>query len=490
METGISKIYEMSGSKGGITVKITVTEAYDLAANTSDVQVAVSVKSSAYYNYTYYLSGSLKVNGVTLVTMDSATPTHYVAPGSLDTYYKVRAKDGYTGSPWSLAGISHLTDGSKTVTVELNLKGYTSGGGGGSGWSVADSREITLTHIPRASTIGAADAYIGAVSTVSVVRRSTAYTHTVAYSFGSLSGYLDAAGSHSDTAVKLTQSSIPFTLPAAFYEEIPNAKSGVCTLTCKTYSGTTQIGDAQSCTFTATAKKALCAPQVSGTVVDTNAETVALTGDENKLVRFMSAARCTITATAKNGATIAKKTIGGTTVSGTVRTITQPETGTVAFTATDSRGYKSTATAEAELVPYVKLTVNAVAKRTDPTSGNAVLTVTGNCYNGSFGLLDNTLSLRCSVNGTDITLETEQQENTYTASCPLSGLDYTTSHTLTVTAEDALSSVSKTVTLGRGIPVFDWGEEDFCFHVPVAVPELTVGGMSLAAYIQSLIEGS
>ena len=32
-----------------------------------------------------------------------------------------------------------------------------------------------------------------------------------------------------------------------------------------------------------------------------------------------------------------------------------------------------------------------------------------------------------------------------------------------------LSTVTKTITLQRGIPVFDWGENDFNFHVPIKI---------------------
>jgi hypothetical protein len=60
--------------------------------------------------------------------------------------------------------------------------------------------------------------------------------------------------------VLLTQPAIPFTIPQAFYSQIPHAKSGSCTLLCKTYAGQTQVGEEESCTFTVTTNPALCAP--------------------------------------------------------------------------------------------------------------------------------------------------------------------------------------------------------------------------------------
>lgn len=468
METGISHVYELKGSKAGITVKVTLTEEYDLLGNFSNLSVAVSVKSSD-YKYTYYLDGSLWVNGTRLVRFNSSTPTHYVTTKKLDSYYRIRGQsDSYTDSPWALDGVAHETDGSKVITVELDLTGYTSGGGG-SGWNVTDSREIALTHIPRASTVGASDAYIGAVSTVSVVRRSADYTHSVAYAFGALSGYLDADGSLRDAEVLLTQSSIPFTIPDTFYYEIPDAPSGICTLTCRTYREGVQIGEDQSSAFTVTAKKELCLPEVSGTVEDCNPVTVALTGDSSKLVRFGSTAVCTITAEAKNGASITGKTIAGEAVEDSL-TIQAVETGNIIFAATDSRGYTNAAEVEAELVPYIHLTAVVSAKRTDPTSGKVTLEAKGNCYTGSFGAADNLILIRCRVDGGDyIALEPVLGDNAYSLTAELTGLDYLKNHTVEVEVSDCVETVTKFANVGKGIPVFDWGESDFVFHVPVSL---------------------
>ena len=80
-------------------------------------------------------------------------------------------------------------------------------------------------------------------------------------------------------------------------------------------------------------------------------------------------------------------------------------------------------------------------------------------------------------------------ENSYSAQCTLTGLDYRTAHTIQVEATDALAQVNRSLTLGKGIPVFDWGEEDFSFHVPVALPALTVDGQRLEDYIRAIAEG-
>lgn len=478
MAAGINNIFTLTYN--GYTVEVTVAETYDILKNTSDVSVGVKVKS-AYKNGIIYPSGSIKIDGASLVTMNAAVSTHNVPITAVNTWYNVvRSSNNYTDSPWTMAGIAHATDGAKTISLELDIRGYDAGGY--SAFKVAGSRTITLTHIPRASTVGASDANIGAVSTLSVVRRSKDYSHTIAYKFGSLSGYIDEDGSISSTAVKMKATSIPFLLPESFYAQIPNSSTGKCVLTITTYSGSTKIGDAQTAQFTVTAAKSACAPAVSGTVADCNAKTLAITGDENILVRYASSALCTIAATAQKSSSIVEKTIGGVKVTGTTRTIPEVTTEKVDFGCTDSRGYAAAVTVEKTLVPYIHLTANLTAKRTDPTSGNAVLSIKGNYFNGSFGAQDNALNIQYTINGGDpVTLEASLKDNTYQAEAALSGLDYQNAHTIKITVADKLETVTKSATVGKGIPVFDWGENDFQFHVPVYVEGTDVAAVAAAA---------
>lgn len=342
---------------------------------------------------------------------------------------------------------------------------------------------MTLATIPRASEIGATDANIGAASMIAVARKSSVYTHSIQYVFGGLSGYVTASGGSSATESKFTNTSIAFIVPTSFYSQIPNAKNGTCTLIIRTYYGTTQIGDAKSCTFTATAAEANCKPTISGTVVDSNDVTKALTGDNRKLVRYYSTALCTITATAKNSATISEKTIAGSTVSGNTRSIPGVWFDSVSFTAKDSRGYSTSITVSSTMVPYVKLTNNATGTRTDPTSGNATLNLKGEYYNGSFGAVNNTLEIKYRIAGGEyISVTPAISSNTYSASIPLTGLDYTQAYNYEVVVSDKLASVSKPVTIGKGVPVFDWGETDMNINVPLTVPLMTVDERLQAGY--------
>lgn len=359
--------------------------------------------------------------------------------------------------------------------------------------STVISGEIELDTIIRAATISATNGAIEAVSTIVVAQKNSAYVHSIQYMFGELSGYINATGNTVEFEETFANTAINFRIPLAFYTQIPDSSSGICTLVCRTYSNGAQIGVDQYAEFVVTADYYLCHPIVKGSVTDINEETAALTGDPGTLVQFVSKARCTISAQAQNGSAIKVLRIGGVEVDdeACMLEITSPSFRKIIFEAVDSRGYTSTYELPVTLIPYTALTNNARIQRTDPTSGNALLTLQGNCWLGNFGAADNSLIASIQVNSEDpVDLQLEIGEDSkYFAEVTLSGLDYTKSHTVNVFVADLASSVRVSLPVQKGIPVFDWGEGDFKFNVPVEMPNLTINGVSLADYIRTIIEG-
>ena len=354
--------------------------------------------------------------------------------------------------------ISHNTDGTKSVTISAtgSIAGSTLS-------STTISQAVTLDTIPRASSISCTTVNIESNPTITISRASSSFTHTVTYTFGSLTGTI---------ATKTTATSITnWAIPASFYAQIPNAKTGEGSLTCTTFSGNTQIGDPKTCKLSVTTDETKCKPTVSGTVVDTNSKTVALTGNANNiLVKFFSTASCTLSATLnKNAGSFKSKTINNVSVSGSTLTIANVETGTFDFYAKDSREYFNSDKETKTLIPYVKLTNDATAYRNDPTSGDATIKIEGNYFNGNFGAADNTLTVKYRLDGGSyISVTPTIKDNKYSATVSLTGLDYTKAFKYEVVVADKLMSVTKTLTIQKGIPVFDWGESDFAFHVPVS----------------------
>ena len=142
-----------------------------------------------------------------------------------------------------------------------------------------------------ASRVACASFNLGTNTTITITRDNKAYTHTLTYSFNGATGTI---------VTKTSATSYVWTPPAStFYSKIPNSTSGYGTVTCTTYNGSTVIGTTTA-GFYAYAVKANCVPTVSGTVVDTNTATIAVTGDASKLVRYLSKPKGTLTATAKN----------------------------------------------------------------------------------------------------------------------------------------------------------------------------------------------
>ena len=127
--------------------------------------------------------------------------------------------------------IPHNADGTKTFDIagtaqfRMNFNGYKG--------DYTIRYTGTLNTIPRASTpsVGSART-IGSAISISTNRASSSFTHTLTYKFGSASGTI-ATGVGASTN---------WTPPMSLCNQIPNATSGTLTITCVTYSGSTNIG--------------------------------------------------------------------------------------------------------------------------------------------------------------------------------------------------------------------------------------------------------
>lgn len=226
-------------------------------------------------------------------------------------------------------------------------------------------------------------------------------------------------------------------------------------------------------------------PTISPTVYDTNSKTLALTGNKNKLIRYMSDAYFSMNAQARKGATIDTQFARNGDV-----TITDQQTGTFTgvtsntfyYSVTDSRGdttndFNVFNIDNGYFIEYVKLTCNLTTE-TLTAEGNLNVLITGKYYAGSFGAASNSLSLRYGLNkenqgmqwydvGT-ITPTVNTTNNTYEYRFTISGMDYLSIYQLTVEVQDKLMpKASSATTVIAAQPIFDWSKNDFQFYVPV-----------------------
>ena len=157
------------------------------------------------------------------------------------------------------------------------------------------------------------------------------------------------------------------------------------------------------------------------------------------------------------------------------------ESGTIVVSATDSRGNSTTKTVERKLVGYVRLSCT-LGQGTPDASGRYDLEVVGACYYGSFGGADNTLTVeyRYRAQGTEAwgawtaVDRTTPMGFTYVAHATVKGLDYQTAYEFQARAEDALEQVESEVQVVKASPGFDWGKDDFAFHIPVYIQGVKV----------------
>ena len=315
----------MSTTNDKIKYKITITQnSQSVANNTSNVTVSVRVYRTN-TGYTTYGSGTVycTING-----------TQYTA--------SITSDDKITSSGIVLfsrtMNIAHNADGTKTLATSARITHDQFS-------SSNQSYSQALTTIPRATTptLSASSVNMGASITVSMARASSAFKHTLTYKFGSATGTI---GSELDT-------SRAWTVPLSLASQIPNATSGTCTITCKTYNGSTLIGT-KTVSFTAKVPASVV-PTISALTV---AEaTTGLATKFGAYIQGKSTLKATVTASGAYSSTIKtyKTTIAGKSYTGSTVTsgvITTSGTVTISSTVTDSRGRTATKSTTVTVTAY------------------------------------------------------------------------------------------------------------------------------------------
>lgn len=411
----------------------------------------------------------------------STGPTTVLIGGERQWYckrksYTTRVFPTIKGSVTGSLTVPHEADGSCTLAVSLETAIYTQT------TSVVEE-SWQLDSIRQASTISATDAAIGSRSTVVISRQSSVFHHSVYYRFGGAQGWLDETGALCDSEVIHGNTTLSILLPEFFYSQLSDRTRLNCMLTCYTWLDGEVVGK-DTCSFIVSTDPVLCGPQVSAVTAPADELTLSLTG--GLLIPGISTVLCTVTATARKGAQIEKILVEDTETEGEAL-LPNWQKPTVQVEVVDSRGYRGRVEAVCSYVNYSEPTNLATVARPEPTADSAVLTLQGSGFQGSFGLRDNALTATVDYDGRTLTVPLVLEEGSYRQTVTLEGLSYLRSYPVTVTVSDLATSVSLPLTVRKGLPVFQWGENDFQFHVPVDLPALTVNGVSLADYIRTII---
>ena len=244
-----------SNSSGSLFLNVYIDQgAQNIAANTTTVNWEMTVSRSSYY-HTYNNNGSstlsLSLDGR---NVHSSNPTWEVWDGEVTL-----AKGSST--------IAHNADGSKTLPLSCTFNPNNS-----YHESITVTANISLTTIPRASSVSVNAGTIGSPITISISRHSSSFKHTVRYVWGNKSGTI---ASNVDT-------STTWMIPLDFANEIPNSTSGSGMIYVDTYAAGTKTGT-QSTILTASIPQNMKPTLSNVTLTDANGVARGLLNGNNFL---------------------------------------------------------------------------------------------------------------------------------------------------------------------------------------------------------------
>lgn len=371
-------------------------------------------------------------------------------------------------------------------------------------------------NVPTLSSLSCvSEANIKDMIDITVKQGDSRLTHSLGYSFKDMSGFLMGS---SESGV--SGSVYSWYLDEQFYEQIPNAKSGVCTLTLSNYytpEGGPPIRVGQAISKDVTLTVAGSEPIFTDfTYVDTNDQLYAYTGGQ-ALISGYSNVKCIIEednkAVAQYGAEIVsyELSVGS---KGEIKqkedlkaniielSASEVDDGIISIKATDTRGNSTMVTKETTLIPYASLSIKSMALERENMAGEKTrLKMELSMYCGSLGIADNSIisctykykkadeqwsesigpnSIDCNnfkintENGTaciDVEIAGDKGNDGFT----LAG-----SYDVEVTVNDAIDHVKAVGTIDSGYPAIYIkkldGDEDDGYQVGInCVPDETQG---------------
>ena len=391
--------------------------------------------------------------------------------------------------------VNHASDGGKSLTISavFQIRATLSGTYYG---TITASANITLDSIPRASSVSAGNMTLGSVGKINISRASSSFTHTLTYSFGNTSGTI---------ATKTTATSVSWTPSLSLANQIPNATSGTCTITCTTYNGNTNIG-AKTCTLSLSVPASVKPTISSLSAARIDGEVPSAWGI---YVQTKSKVKLTINGAAGSyGSTIKSYSITGGGYSGSASTLTTGflnNSGTITFkaTVTDSRGRVSaeasvSITVTAYSPPYFNssLSQRCLSNGTLDDDGTYIHALVSFGYSSCGG--KNTLKTSVQYKQVSATQWTDAGVTFASNTAFTYGkgqISTETSYDVRYTLEDAFSTISiqeivSTAAVvmdfksgGKGVAIGKVSERDNTFEVAENW-DVKVYGMLLKEYIQ------
>lgn len=269
--------------------------------------------------------------------------------------------------------VNHAPDGTASFNINLETAVYVSS------VNLRGSSDFRLNDIARASKPTFVDEQgyqsgigtMGKTVTILMNRNSDAFTHSVRYTFGNMSG----------TIGENVTNNVSWTIPLDLATQVPNASSGIGTISVDTYNGSTKIGT-NTCMFTCKVPETVVPTMTAANLSIDNSASSVVAGWGLCVVGF-SRPKITASAFDKYGSPIRSYSIDG------VYQAAQSD-GSLSYTggafstagkkafnvcATDGRGRTSKilSTLETEVVPYYNPHVSEFTVNRSPSDDSQVV---------------------------------------------------------------------------------------------------------------------
>lgn len=427
----------ITGSYRGYTLRADWSAVQNSAGNYSDVTV----------KHTLVIGSAYSLN------ISSSTNTCSVGGVSQGyTSGAISQKGGSVLLGTTVHRVAHNADGTKTAQLSdtFNINATIDGTKVG---SITASGSITLDRIARNATILTANDFTDETNPTLTYSNPSSFACDVSIEFagGSITRAGAISGAGGSYTMQLTDSE---------RTTLRNASKNSPTLKVTYALKTTIDGTAYYSRAERKMNVVDAAPELGAvSYEDTNAATVAITGDKSRIIQNNSTLTVTVpTATAKKGAAIASYTIAFGGVTKTVKAAGAVSLGAVdvsysqalTVTATDSRGFTASQSVQVTVDDYSAPTAVIDLHRLNNFEPTTYLTVYSR-YSYVNGKNSVTISAKFkkvsdSSYGTPVTLADSIQS---TLTC-----DRDSAYDFVVTIADKLESTDYNLALGKGIPSF------------------------------------
>lgn len=448
---------DMSTSNANVKYTITISEnGTSVVDNTSDVTVSVRF----YRTNTGYATYG---NGTVYCVIDGTTYSAVVTPSQKIT------NNGVILFSKTLS-VLHDSNGSKTLSTSAHITHDVV-------TSTSQSYSHALTTIPRASELSVTDGTLGVAQTISVTRKSDAFTHTITWVCGSSSG---------SVCSKSNATSWSFTPNGSLAANAKYDTSVYCEFTLTTYSGNTAIGSS-------TKGVRLAIPDSMKPVVQ-----ISLTDPNGHVAKYggyisgQSSVKVTLSTSLSYGSPIRSYT---TQISDAYKRIYTASSFTsepltlgsgipgaynvaIDSTIVDGRGRSADASATIQVLPYAlpvvrELSVkrcNSDGTQEDDRGAHALIT-----YGYRIQPLNNANSKKVSIRyrqnglGTWTTVNLSNPGYALTSDSLVISADEASSYDIEVVLQDDFATVTSSTTLSTG----------YClYHIPASGKGITFGGIA------------